>query len=56
MNKARNAHGRSRFFQSLRTGTMGNNFDDLQQSYGRFLREKNFIERFYETKDFSRQY
>lgn len=27
---------------------MGNNFDDLQQSYGRCLREKNFIERFYE--------
>lgn len=24
------------------------NFDDLQQSYGRCLREKNFIERFYE--------
>ena len=23
-------------------------FDDLQQSYGRCLREKNFIERFYE--------
>jgi hemoglobin-like flavoprotein len=27
---------------------MANNFDDLQQSYGRCLREKNFIERFYE--------
>lgn len=27
---------------------MGNNYDDLQQSYGRCLREKNFIERFYE--------
>ena len=24
------------------------NFDDLQQSYGRCLREKNFIERFYD--------
>ena len=24
------------------------NYDDLQQSYGRCLREKNFIERFYE--------
>jgi hemoglobin-like flavoprotein len=27
---------------------MADNFDDLQQSYGRCLREKNFIERFYE--------
>jgi hemoglobin-like flavoprotein len=27
---------------------MANNYDDLQQSYGRCLREKNFIERFYE--------
>jgi hemoglobin-like flavoprotein len=27
---------------------MPNNYDDLQQSYGRCLREKNFIERFYE--------
>lgn len=27
---------------------MPNKFDDLQQSYGRCLREKNFIERFYE--------
>lgn len=25
------------------------NYDDLQQSYGRCLREKNFIERFYEV-------
>lgn len=28
--------------------TMSNTYDDLQQSYGRCLREKNFIERFYE--------
>jgi hemoglobin-like flavoprotein len=28
---------------------MSNNYDDLQQSYGRCLREKNFIERFYEV-------
>ncbi len=27
---------------------MGTNYDDLQQSYGRCLRAKNFIERFYE--------
>ncbi|HEY0663734.1 MAG TPA: globin [Thiobacillaceae bacterium] len=27
---------------------MTNNYDDLQQSYGRCLRGKNFIERFYE--------
>ena len=27
---------------------MTDNFDDLQQSFGRCLREKNFIERFYE--------
>jgi hemoglobin-like flavoprotein len=27
---------------------MSSNYDDLQQSYGRCLREKNFIERFYE--------
>jgi hemoglobin-like flavoprotein len=27
---------------------MPNKYDDLQQSYGRCLREKNFIERFYE--------
>jgi hemoglobin-like flavoprotein len=27
---------------------MADNYDDLQQSYGRCLREKNFIERFYE--------
>jgi hemoglobin-like flavoprotein len=27
---------------------MSDTFDDLQQSYGRCLREKNFIERFYE--------
>lgn len=27
---------------------MPNTFEDLQQSYGRCLREKNFIERFYE--------
>ena len=27
---------------------MSINYDDLQQSYGRCLREKNFIERFYE--------
>jgi hemoglobin-like flavoprotein len=27
---------------------MSNKYDDLQQSYGRCLREKNFIERFYE--------
>ncbi len=27
---------------------MPNEYDDLQQSYGRCLREKNFIERFYE--------
>jgi hemoglobin-like flavoprotein len=29
-------------------GKMSNNYDDLQQSYGRCLRGKNFIERFYE--------
>src|SRR5512139_312474 len=29
-------------------GAMSSNYDDLQQSYGRCLREKNFIERFYE--------
>ena len=28
--------------------TMSNAYDDLQQSYGRCLREKNFIERFYD--------
>ena len=27
---------------------MADNYDDLQQSYGRCLRGKNFIERFYE--------
>jgi hemoglobin-like flavoprotein len=27
---------------------MSDHYDDLQQSYGRCLREKNFIERFYE--------
>lgn len=27
---------------------MSSNYDDLQQSYGRCLREKNFIARFYE--------
>jgi len=27
---------------------MADNYDDLQQSYGRCLREKKFIERFYE--------
>lgn len=27
---------------------MSDQYDDLQQSYGRCLREKNFIERFYE--------
>lgn len=27
---------------------MSDKYDDLQQSYGRCLREKNFIERFYE--------
>ena len=32
----------------MRVGRMSNNYDDLQQSYGRCLREKNFIERFYE--------
>ena len=27
---------------------MADSYDDLQQSYGRCLRGKNFIERFYE--------
>jgi hemoglobin-like flavoprotein len=30
------------------TETMSTSYDDLQQSFGRCLREKNFIERFYE--------